>query len=120
MDEAAFKRWMTKKESPENCKVEKSLHWTKSDGGRYQEMEDGLNWKEYDANNKEIRSLVCVWREYPKGTMYLREEGTSHRIELTCTRSAVDIKMIEGNVGFGSYESFEENGVWICSPSTSN
>ena len=45
------------------------IHWTKSNGGRYQEMADG-SWKEYDAENKEIRSLSKIdedsdiWKSY--------------------------------------------------------
>ena len=112
MDEAAFKRWRTGKEYPENCTAVNLVHWTKTDGGRYQEMEDGWTWKEYDANNKEIRCLDCVWMNFAKLEVNLREEGTLNRIRIKGTRCEVDTKTDKENVGFWGYEEFVEYGAF--------
>ena len=112
MDLAAFQRWRTGKEYPENCKVVKLVHWTRSNGGRYQETQDGAQWKEYDANNNEIRCLACTWRDCPKGEVNLREDGTLNRVIITGTRCELDIETSKTNTVFVGYETFEEKGVW--------
>lgn len=88
----------------------KPLRWTKSDGGRYEQMQD-QSWKEYDADDKEIRSLECMISDLPRGmaTLLDREEGKLMIIKGTECALSTCINSIEDvSHETGVWNSFEE------------